>query len=182
VAVVELLLSPLPSHVRTARLVVVAAARRAGLEDGLVDELRLALGEACARAVGLHARHAPGTPVQVVVTDGARGLTVEVTDQGPAAGPAVDDVSAGLLETSRDGGPDTGPGTGPGPDGGQDPGFTGVDRMLDALVDPDVALAVVSGLVDDVDVEHGTDGTVVTMRWPLPAAAQRPGSTAAVAD
>jgi hypothetical protein len=33
-ALVELLLSPLPAHVRTARLVVVAAARRAGLDDG----------------------------------------------------------------------------------------------------------------------------------------------------
>ena len=68
-ALVELLLSPLPAHVRTARLVVVAAARRAGLDDGLVDELRLALGEACSRAVGLHARHAPDQPVRVTVDD-----------------------------------------------------------------------------------------------------------------
>ena len=36
-ALVELLLSPLPSHVRTARLVAVAAARRAGLDDERVD-------------------------------------------------------------------------------------------------------------------------------------------------
>ncbi len=43
-ALVELLLTPLPAHVRTARLVVVAAARRAGLDDERVDELRLALG------------------------------------------------------------------------------------------------------------------------------------------
>ncbi|MCW2715973.1 MAG: anti-sigma factor, partial [Frankiales bacterium] len=64
-AVVELRLSPLPSHVRTARLVVVAAARRAGLDDERVDELRLALGEACGRAVSLHAAHAPGVPVTV---------------------------------------------------------------------------------------------------------------------
>ncbi|HWH29215.1 MAG TPA: ATP-binding protein [Mycobacteriales bacterium] len=162
-AVVELLLSPLPSHVRTARLVVVAAARRAGLDDELVDELRLALGEACARAVGLHARHVPDQPVQVTISDTAGGLSVQVTDQGPAAGPAVDDVSAGLLESDGD---------------GSRSDFTGVDRMLDALVDPDVALAVVTGLVDDVDVEHGPGGTVVTMRWPLPTAAQRPGGTA----
>ena len=163
-AVVELLLSPLPSHVRTARLVVVAAARRAGLDDERVDELRLAIGEACSRAVGLHAHHAPETPVQVTVVDGARGLTVEVTDHGPAAGPAVDDVSAGLLD---------------GQDGRRED-FTGVDRFLDALVDPDVALAVVAGLVDDVDVEHGPGGTTVTMRWPLPVGAA-PGGTAAAA-
>ena len=57
-ALVELLLSPLPSHVRTARLVVLAAARRAGLEDGLVDEIRLAVSESTSRAVALNARHA----------------------------------------------------------------------------------------------------------------------------
>jgi anti-sigma regulatory factor (Ser/Thr protein kinase) len=46
-ATVELKIPPLPVHVRTARLVGVAAGRRAGLDDVLVDELRLALGEAC---------------------------------------------------------------------------------------------------------------------------------------
>ncbi len=157
-ALVELLIRPLPAHVRTARLVVVAAARRAGLEDGLVDELRLALGEACSRAVGLHARHAPGTPVKVTVTDDPSGLTVQVTDQGPAAGPAPGDLSEGLLEDADDAG-------------------TADDPQLDALVDPDVALAVVTGLVDDVDVEHGPGGTTVSMRWPLPPAAA-PGGTA----
>jgi serine/threonine-protein kinase RsbW len=166
-ALVELLLSPLPSHVRTARLVVVAAARRAGLEDELVDELRLALGEACSRAVGLHSRHAPEQPVQVTVTDSSGGLVVQVTDHGPAAGPAVDDLSAGLLDSE----------VAQATAGRSD--FSGVDRLLDALVDPDVALAVVTGLVDDVDIEHGPGGTVLTMRWPLPDAAQRPGSTAA---
>ena len=63
-ALVELLLSPLPSHVRTARLVVLAAARRAGLEDGLVDEIRLAVSESTSRAVALNARHAGRTQQQ----------------------------------------------------------------------------------------------------------------------
>ncbi|MCY7366275.1 MAG: ATP-binding protein, partial [Frankiaceae bacterium] len=64
-ALVELLLTPLPAHVRTARLVGVAAARRAGLDDAFVDELRLALGEACSRAVGRPARPAPPARVKV---------------------------------------------------------------------------------------------------------------------
>jgi len=97
-AVVELLLPALPAHVRTARLVCVAVARRAGLSDALVDELRLAVGEACARAVGLHARHAPDVRVAVTITDDFRGLTVAVRDRGPAAGPAVDDMTGGLLD------------------------------------------------------------------------------------
>jgi hypothetical protein len=37
---------------------VLAAARRAGLEDGLVDEIRLAVSESTSRAVALNA----GTP------------------------------------------------------------------------------------------------------------------------
>jgi len=92
VATVELLLSPLPVHVRTARLVGVTTARRAGLEAGLVDELRLAVGEACGRAVAVNAEHAPDVPVKIVLRDDATGFTVEVTDAGLASEPATDDV------------------------------------------------------------------------------------------
>ncbi len=143
-AVVELLLPALPAHVRTARLVGVAAARRAGLRDDLVDELRLAVGEACARAVGLQARHEPGERVSVTVTDDVLGLSVSVRDYGPAAGPAVDDLTSGMLDDSP-----------PLDDG-------------DGEVDPDVALALLVGLVDEVEVTHDGVGTTVTLRWPLP--------------
>jgi anti-sigma regulatory factor (Ser/Thr protein kinase) len=149
-ALVELLLSPLPSHVRTARLVVLAAARRAGLEDGLVDEIRLAVSESTSRAVALNARHAAEVPVKILVSDDPTGLTLSVTDAGPAAGPSPDDLSEELLA---------------GPDAGE-------------AADPDVALAVLTGLVDEVEIEPGATGTTVTMRWPLPVGAAGPGSTA----
>ena len=151
-ALVELLLSPLPAHVRTARLVAVAAARRAGLDDERVDELRLAIGEACSRAVGLHLRHASGVPVRVTISDDPGGLVVTVTDAGPAAGPAPDDLAEGLLDVDAE--------------------------ALDELVDPDVALAVLAGLVDAVEVLPTPTGTTVTMRWPLPVGAHGPGATA----
>lgn len=153
-ALVELLLSPLPAHVRTSRLVVVAAARRAGLDDGLVDELRLAVGEACSRAVGLHARHAPDVPVKVTISDDAGGLTVAVIDAGPEAGPAPDDLTEGLFE------------------GGE-------AEEADETVDPDVALAVLTGLLDSVDIAPSPTGTTITMRWPLPFGTHGPGATAA---
>lgn len=146
-AVVELVLPALPSHVRTARLVGVAAARRAGLAESLVDEFRLAVGEACARAVGLHARHAPDKGIVVAIRDDVTGLSVTVTDHGPAAGPAVDDVTGGLLDS--------------------DPAASGQPDDPD-VVDPDVALALLSGLVDEVEVDAEDGGTRVTMRWPLP--------------
>jgi anti-sigma regulatory factor (Ser/Thr protein kinase) len=92
VATVELLLSPLPIHVRTARLISGAAARRAGLPAEHLDELKQAVGEACARAVAVHAQHAPDEPVQLLMRDDATGLTVEVVDRGPESGPVDDDV------------------------------------------------------------------------------------------
>lgn len=160
-ALVELHIPPLTAHVRTARLVVVAAARRAGLEDEYVDDLRLALGEACSRAVVLHATHAPGTPVTVTVRDDPTGLTVSVRDQGPQAGPAPDDVGQHLLDS---GGSDAGT---RGDSGGATGSGTPASRG-GSVADPDVALALVSGLVEDVEVAPGADGTTVTMRWRLP--------------
>ena len=138
-ATVELLLSALPVHVRTARLVGVAAARRAGLDDDYVADLRLALGEACSRAVSLHAVHAPDEPVRVVVRDDPSGLTVEVTDVGPSAAPVTGDVGDLLGDDD-------------------DP----------EVVDPQVALAVLAGLVDEVQITPQAVGTTVSMTWPLP--------------
>ena len=43
---VEVSFTALPAHVRTARLVALAVARRAGVTDDLLDEIRLAVGEA----------------------------------------------------------------------------------------------------------------------------------------
>ncbi len=93
--------------------------------------------------MGLHGRHAPDSPVRLTVADDASGLTLTVVDVGPAAGPVLDDPGEGLLA-----GPDTG--------------------SLDELADPDVALAVLHGLVDEVTVQSQPGETVVTMHWPLP--------------
>jgi anti-sigma regulatory factor (Ser/Thr protein kinase) len=136
VATVELSLSPLPVHVRTARLVGVAAARRAGLADELVDELRLAIGEACSRAVALLAVHAPDEPVRILLRDDLGGLTVDVNACGPASPPVSDDDPAALFG--------------------------------DEEIDPRVSLAVLAGLVDELEITPSESGTTVSLRWPLP--------------
>jgi anti-sigma regulatory factor (Ser/Thr protein kinase) len=91
VATVRLEFSPEPAHVRTARLVGVAVARRAGLPEERLDEVRLAIGEACGRAVTRHLRHGLRTPVLVEMRD-ENPYTVLVTDSAP------DDAVAGVEE------------------------------------------------------------------------------------
>lgn len=81
---VALSFSPVPEHVRTARLVAVAVARRAGLSEVALDEVRLAVGEACARAVRRSLVGARHLPVEVELCDDEGDLTVLVRD---AAGP-----------------------------------------------------------------------------------------------
>jgi serine/threonine-protein kinase RsbW len=79
-ATVELSFTPLPAHVRTARLVAAAVARRSGVDESLLDEVRLAVGEACSRAVEEHRLHCPTEPVRLALTEEAGRFEVEVTD------------------------------------------------------------------------------------------------------
>lgn len=139
---VELRFSALPAHVRTARLVATAVARRCGVDEAVLDEVRLAVGEACSRAVHLHRRHCPQRPVMVTLIDDHATFRVAVTDEAPA----VEDAEGGFDELAD---------------------LTDLDN--DA-VPPGVGLAVISGLVDDVSVESGRDGgLVVRMTWPISA-------------
>ncbi len=90
-ATVEVTFTPLPAHVRTARLVATAVARRSGVDEALLDEVRLAVGEACSRAVEAHRRHCPAEPVRIEMTDADERFVVVVSDHAPAvpAGPSA---------------------------------------------------------------------------------------------
>src|SRR5690349_20114229 len=81
---VEVTFTPLPAHVRTARLVATAVARRSGVDEALLDEVRLAVGEACSRAVEAHRRHCPAEPVRIEMTDSGERFIVTVSDHAPA--------------------------------------------------------------------------------------------------
>src|ERR1700722_20700733 len=87
-ATVELSFTPLPAHVRTARLVAAAVARRSGVDESLLDEVRLAVGEACSRAVEEHRLHCPTEPVRLALTQEAGRFEVEVTDTSMQLGTA----------------------------------------------------------------------------------------------
>ena len=87
--------SPAPVHVRTARLVGVAVARRAGVAEELLDEVRLAIGEACTRAVALHRQYGLPDLVTVEMSD-AESYAVRVIDHAPI------DASIGLAKLPPD--------------------------------------------------------------------------------
>jgi anti-sigma regulatory factor (Ser/Thr protein kinase) len=121
VATVALSFQPAAEHVRTARLVAVAVARRAGLDEARLDEIRLAVGEVCARAVRRCREAGVTAAVLVELEDGGPVLDVVVTDR--ASAPENEDEF--------------------------------------------VALALVRGLADEVDVEEGPGGPggVIRMSW-----------------
>ncbi|MEV8566106.1 ATP-binding protein [Streptomyces sp. NPDC051322] len=141
-ATVELRFSAQPEHVRTARLVAAAVARRSGVDEAVLDEVRLAVGEACSRAVGLHRSNGIVAPVRVVLTEEEKAFSIEVGDEMPSTGEAASAVP-GVRSTSAG--------------GDVEPSGDGEDEM---------GLAVISGLVDDVEVMSSAAGGVIRMTWP----------------
>lgn len=94
-ATVELRFSALPEHVRTARLVAAAVARRAGVDEAVLDEVRLAVGEACTRAVGLHQSSGVLAPVHVSLIEDEKLFSIEVGDEAPHTVPGDNASGAG---------------------------------------------------------------------------------------
>ncbi|CAM5611715.1 MULTISPECIES: ATP-binding protein [Streptomyces] len=94
-ATVELRFSAVPGHVRTARLVAASVARKAGVDEAVLDEVRLAVGEACSRAVGLHQNSGITAPVRVLLIEDEKQFSIEVGDEAPHQ---VHDGSPGASE------------------------------------------------------------------------------------
>lgn len=140
---VELLFSAQPEHVRTARLVAAAVARRAGVDEAVLDEVRLAVGEACSRAVGLHLSNGVDRPVRVLLTEEEKKFSIEVGDEAPG-------TPAGSVPSARASGAD------------------------DSDDEGEMGLAVISGLVDDVEVTVGEHGGIIRMSWPTASAVVLP--------
>ncbi|MGW3248585.1 ATP-binding protein [Streptomyces sp. NPDC001070] len=158
---VELLFSALPEHVRTARLVAAAVARRAGVDEAVLDEVRLAVGEACSRAVGLYRSSGADRPVRVVLTEEEKKFSIEVGEKSPEADERPADAAS--VPSARGDSPAEHPE--PLPDGSSS------SESSDAEDEGQMGLAVISGLVDDVEVLSGEYGDVIRMSWPLNPAA-----------
>jgi anti-sigma regulatory factor (Ser/Thr protein kinase) len=137
---VTLRLPPNAAHVRTARLIAAAMARRSGVGEDVLDEVRLAVGEACARAVRMQERQGVAGPVTLEFGESGR-FSVSVLDGAKTgSGDEITAVAAG---------------------GG--PAAPWADPSGDSL-----GLALLGAVVQDLDVnENGEGGTRVTMSWPV---------------
>ncbi|HNE88314.1 MAG: ATP-binding protein [Candidatus Nanopelagicales bacterium] len=93
-AVCTLAIPPDTEQVRVARLVATAAARRTGLPESWIDDVRLAVGEAVGRAVVRQQRAGTLSPVHVRLIDEDAGFAIEVADT--AAGIGADDSTLAL--------------------------------------------------------------------------------------
>lgn len=78
--VAKLRIAPVTEQVRLARLVAGAAARRCGVSEDVLDEVRLAVGEACARAVIRQQALADKHDVVIELEDSPVTFTVRVSD------------------------------------------------------------------------------------------------------
>jgi Histidine kinase-like ATPase domain len=132
-----------PALVRTVRLVAAAVARRAAVDEGLIEEIRLAIGEACAVMIGLDqlegeqpatAAAAPGPAGDAppYSQDGDQVVIRLTLDQGLAAA-----IEGRLGTTSAD--------------------LAGLELNPWALL---------RGLSDEVAVEDAGSRTTVRMSWP----------------
>ncbi|MEV4533204.1 ATP-binding protein [Asanoa sp. NPDC049518] len=141
-ATVRLAFSPAPAHVRTARLVGVAVARRAGVPEELLDEVRIAIGEACTRAVALHRQYGLPNLVQVEMSDGGNYI-VRVIDRAP--------IEAGLGIAVLP------------------PEELANTSLTDEALTVGVGFALLAGLVEDLQVRPVDEGigTEVRMVWPV---------------
>jgi anti-sigma regulatory factor (Ser/Thr protein kinase) len=131
-----------PANVRLVRLVSAAVARMVGLGDDVLDEVRLGVSEACGLAIDALDAARSDAPMSLVFDD-SDGLAVVV--RTPAALPERHEVSVPA-----------------------DPALEDSPSIAHVLLD---RLALIEGLIDDVDVQSGPDGSAVTMRWKAPTAA-----------
>jgi Histidine kinase-like ATPase domain len=146
VALVELSFPARPVHVRTARQVAVALARRAELAEEVLDEVRLAVAEACALALSV-LRNSPLDDETVALDfDDSDGLTVEVR-AGMALPPATGQAALDVVAKAAD---------------------AAIDNSIDAAAElsAGASLAVLMELAPILDAATSEQGMRLTLGWP----------------
>ncbi|MGH3357527.1 MAG: ATP-binding protein [Nocardioidaceae bacterium] len=134
---VVLRVAPDPARLGVVRMAVVSMARVDGLDECLIEDLRLATTEAAGRAIAAHRANDIDDPVTVELHITDRDVVVRVADSEPS-GPGESYVELRDDDLTMQG--------------------PAVPRVPEQL-------AVVGGIADELEVRLGMDGTNVTMRW-----------------
>ena len=95
-ATVRLALPPEPRLLGTIRLVVGIVARKAGMDEEGIEDLKVAVSETCAIAVGDLERAGRTDPIEIDLVEAADRFGIEVRDRAPA--PAQDHSGPGDTE------------------------------------------------------------------------------------
>lgn len=119
----------------------VSVARLAQVEEQLLDDIRLATGEASGRAVSGHLDAGLDTEIEVELEAGERWMMVTVIDHSPS-GPG--EATLAMRDT-----------------------FVESAEPADVEIDYPEVIAIIGGLADELDVRTTADGTTVVMRWKL---------------
>jgi anti-sigma regulatory factor (Ser/Thr protein kinase) len=80
---VRLTVAPEPRLLGTVRLVVATAARRAGLDEEQIEDLKVAVSEACALSIHSVRDAGRGDPVEVDLFEDEGRFGIEVRDRAP---------------------------------------------------------------------------------------------------
>jgi serine/threonine-protein kinase RsbW len=88
-AELELSVPPKPEYVRTARHTVGALARLHGVPEDVVEDIKLAVSEACNTSLSLVADDPSGEPIMVRAWGEPEAMVLEILDRGPGPTTAV---------------------------------------------------------------------------------------------
>lgn len=99
-APVQISIPPRSVYVGVVRLAVGSLARQAGCAEDVVDDLRIAVTEACTSVVLAHERAGNRSPVEVLWDEAGDRLVIEVRGRVPAPEPDEATDSSGF--SSRD--------------------------------------------------------------------------------
>ena len=92
---IQLEIPPRSVYVGVVRLALASAARLAGLDEAKVEDLRIAVSEACANAVLANERAETEAPVRVSWTRETDRIVIEVVDAGSGSVPDPEDSLVG---------------------------------------------------------------------------------------
>jgi anti-sigma regulatory factor (Ser/Thr protein kinase) len=97
-ATVRLAIPPEPRLLGTVRLVVGIVARKAGMGEEGIEDLKVAVSETCAVAVGDLSRAGRLDPIEIDLIEWPDRFGIEVRDRAPAPVPAPGDLVDGEVD------------------------------------------------------------------------------------